>query len=442
MGHLASRIDTGSFRKSCNALLPPSLINRVIRLCGPAKRRPPTLRPVALIQSLIFHVLQGAGTLGQHVKELTGLKLSESALSQRRTNLAWQVFETLLEHALSPKAQPDQHPHSFYKGWRLCGIDGTQFSVPNTPQILADLGKASTRRFKAAFAKVGAVVMVELGLRHPIAAAIGPSGESEMALARQLVDRLPAQSLSIWDRLYGVGALVALIWEAHPEGDREFLLRVRSNLKARVLELLADGSALVEIRAGKKKVVLREIRGRVRRPKGAWSEVRLWTSLLDPKRYPASELLQLYGRRWESEVGYKELKVDLRGSGLIQSQTPLTAAQEIAALLLAQAMLTEVRLEAAEKGDVPPLQISFIQTLRWVRSLWQFLEVGADVLSSKQIAILIERTLSKIAASVVAPRRKRSSPRAVRQPVKSWPRLVKNSYSLGPTQYKITPIKN
>jgi len=41
----------------------------------------------------------------------------------------------------------------------------------------------------------------------------------------------------------------------------------------------------------------------------------------------------LYGRRWEQEIFYKELKVDMRSTPCLRSHTPLTAAQEIAALI-------------------------------------------------------------------------------------------------------------
>lgn len=56
--------------------------------------------------SLVYHVMQGCGTLGAHVKELTGQAISESALSARRQGLPWAVFEELLNLALRPLAKP------------------------------------------------------------------------------------------------------------------------------------------------------------------------------------------------------------------------------------------------------------------------------------------------------------------------------------------------
>ena len=147
-------------------------------------------------------------------------------------------------------------------------------------------------------------------------------------------------------------------------------------------------------------MLVREIVGRVRRPGGAWVTVRLWTSLLDASACPAAELLALYARRWDIEVFTKELKVDLRGGTTIsQSPTLVTAAQEILALVLAMAMLSQVRLAAATRGAVASLRISFGQTLALVRSLWWLVAVGEGILAPDQLRALVARTLEQIAAS-------------------------------------------
>jgi hypothetical protein len=41
--------------------------------------------------------------------------------------------------------------------------------------------------------------------------------------------------------------------------------------------------------------------------------------LLEWRRYPAGELLALYARRWEQELFYKELKVDMRSTPCLQA---------------------------------------------------------------------------------------------------------------------------
>src|SRR3954469_22694943 len=140
-------------KKLLSEFLPVQLINRLFRWCGPARRCPPKITPSELIRGLVFHVLAGAGTLAQHMKQLTGKTITDGALSQRRTQLHWQVFESLMEAALSSKAKVGKHPEAFYQGLRLCGLDGSRFSVANTPQVKEQISKAKSRRMKAAFAR-------------------------------------------------------------------------------------------------------------------------------------------------------------------------------------------------------------------------------------------------------------------------------------------------
>jgi hypothetical protein len=391
-----------------------------------------------LIQGLIFHVVAEAGTLAQHVKQLTGKTITDGALAQRRARLPIAVFEQMMDATLQPKGEPTRHPEAFYQGLRLCGVDGSLFSVTNTPQNKKQMRKARSRWGRAAFPKVGVAVMVELGLHNPLAAALGAQGESEMVLAKRVLSAQPAQSLLINDRYYGVPELLVVL---PAERERHFLVRVRKNLTRRLLEVYPDGSALVEIRSGKTTRLVREILGRVQRGgRGPATTVRLWTSLLDWRRYPATELLALYGRRWEQEVFYKELKVDMRSTPCLQSHTPLTAMQEIAALILAYAVLVDYRLEAATVGAVGVLRISFMKTLQVVQGLWQFLGVSADLLTPAQVRLVVRRSLRRIADMAIPKRRQRSCPRALRQPVSSWSRLRKNTYRNGPVQYAVGQI--
>lgn len=413
-------------------------IYSLLRQCGLRRRCPPYVTQVELIQSMVFHTVADAGTLAQHVKQLTGKTITDGALAQRRALMPARVFEGLMAAALKPKADPIRHPDAFYQGLRLCGVDGSLFSITNTPQVKKQMRKARSRRGRAAFPKVGAAVMVELGLHNPMAAALGAKGESEMTLAWQVLLAQPAKSLLLGDRYYGVAAVLV---DLPAQEDRHFLVRVKGNLKRRLLEVYPDGSALVEIGTGENKRVVREILGKVQRAgRGAATRVRLWTSLLDWSKHPASQLLALYARRWEQEIFYKELKVDTRSTPCLQSHTPLTAIQEIAALILAYAVLVDYRVEAASVAQVGVLRISFIKTLQVVQGLWQFLEVTSDMLTPEQVRLVVRRSLKRIADMAISKRRARSCPRKLRQPVSSWPRLRKNTYKNAPVDYSVGEI--
>lgn len=431
-------LPTANFKALFRELLPSSFIYVLLRRFGVRRRRPALVSHAELIYSLVFHVVAGAGTLARHVKELTGKRITDGALSQRRALLPWEIFEAIMAAALRPKGDQKKHAGAFYRGLRLCGIDGTTFSVTNTPQVKKQMTKARTRRGRAAFPRVGVAVMVELGLRNPLAAALGSRGESEMALTKRVLKAQPEKSLLINDRYSGCPLLLV---DLPDEGDRHFLVRVKSNLKRRLLQIHADGSALVELRSGSKTRLVREILGRVQRGQTkTFTTVRLWTSLVDWERYPAREVLALYGQRWEQEVFYREMKVDMRSTPHLQSHTPMTAMQEIAALILAYAVLVDYRIGVATAGDVGVLRISFLKTLQVLQGLWQFLEVSADLLGPDKVRLVVRRALRRIADAAIPPRRKRTCPRALRQPVSSWPRLRTNTYRQGAIQLSVGEI--
>ena len=226
-------LSSSLFESMFDQHLPERRLNEILDQYGPAQRCPPRLSRAKLIKGLVFHNLAGSGSLSQHVKDLTGEKLSDSALSQRRAVMPWEVFEMIMREALEPKADAQLHPQAFYHGLRLCAVDGTLFSVANTPVVKMTMSKANSRRMKAAFAKVGAVVMVEVGLHNPIGAAVGWDGQSEMELAVMVLDSLPEQSLLLGDRYYGVPKVIARLKKNE---SRHYLVRVRSNLNSTLLD--------------------------------------------------------------------------------------------------------------------------------------------------------------------------------------------------------------
>jgi hypothetical protein len=415
-------------------------------LQDPGRGAPPKLSARNLLASLVYHVFGGTGCLSAHVFQLFGMEIKDSSLSLRRQRMGLKPFAWLMEHALKTLADGRIHKSCFYKGMRLCGIDGSRWSVTNTPQILKKMSKAASRRCKAAFAKVEMCVLVELGLHNPVAAAVGLKGEGEWSLAAKLFGSLPVRSLLIVDRLYGCGAYLKNIVEACRKAKSNALVKARGNIKSHKAQKLSDGSAMVSInlrrKGGGHRVVgelrVREIRGRIKKPGSRkWSEVRLWTTLFDEKLHPAEELLKLYAMRWEQEIFYKELKIHLQGGDVLQSHTPETAAQEVAALLMACSIIAHERSEAARSGKLQPLNISFVKTLEKIGSLWEVLQVGEDLLDEQTVREMVRRVRELIVREAIPPRRQRCCPRKVRKPIGSWPRLTKNESNEGEFVFEI-----
>lgn len=406
--------------------------------------RKPRVPLTQLFPALIFHFMNGAGTLSQHFFQLFHAPLADSSWSNRRTRLPWEVFAELLRRALRPLASRRRQPEAFWRGWRLLALDGTQFSLTNTPLINGAVKKARSRRGRAAFAKLTTGVLLEIGLHNPLAAALGRHGQSEWELACGLLSHLPKGALLLADRLHGCAAFAVQALAACRRVGSHFLFRARSNVKGRVLKRYKDGSRLLRVPVRQKGnpnritqwLEVREIRVRVGRKGHRSQQLRLWTSLLDWRSAPALELARLYAQRWEHELYYRQLKRQLRQTEVLQSHTVETAAQEVAALVLASALLAAERARAAA-GQVPVLRVSFVKVLELLQPLWLTLELGEDLLSERQKNELVKRFYEQMGRCVTPRRRARSCLRAVRQPVSGWPRLQRPASVAGPQHFQL-----
>jgi hypothetical protein len=436
------------------SLIPPSpgFLTAWARLVGargvptmPRRRgRKPRVPLTQLLAALTFHVMQGTGTLAEHFAALFDETLADSSWADRRARVPWEIFAELMRRVLRPKATRRQRD-AFWRGWRLVALDGTQFSLLNTPQIRATTRKKQTRRGRAAFAKLTTAVLLEVGLHNPLAAAMGRHGESEWALALRLLAHLPARAVLLGDRLYGVAAFVVHARAACARVGSHFLLRATRSTKPRVIKHLPDGTRLVQIalraRNSPTRILewleVREIRVRVGRPGHRSHELRLWTSLVDPQTAPAIELAQLYAQRWEHELYFREVKCHVRKTDLLQSHTVETAAQEVAALVLVSALLAAERLRAAG-GQIPVLRVSFPKILDLcIKPMWLALELGAGLLTDQQLQQMMNRGYARMRRYLTPPRRARTCPRAVRQPIQAWPRVLQPRSITGAMHFQL-----
>jgi hypothetical protein len=396
-----------------------------------------------LLVGLVFHcTVSWAGSFGEHLFCLLGIQMAESSLSERRQALPFEVFTELLRRVLRPIAGAD--PQGFFGRWRLVAIDGVSFSLANTKQVKSQCQKGGNQKGRAAFAKLQCSALVELMWHNPLAACVGQPGQSEWKLALGLLAHLPQECLLLADRLYGCGAflLVAVDWLKQRNG--RFLVRVKENLKVvRRGKRFKDGSRRVEIKAldpsNHHRVIgtleVREIRAAVQRRGHRPVRIRLWTNL-NCAEASAEELVRLYMARWEQELYFRELKWHLGVNDLLRSQTPETAAQEVAAMIIGSSLIAHERA-SLKPGEALQHRISFIKTWETLEPLWLTLLLGDDILSEAQKQQLCDRFYALAARRVMAKKRNRSCPRVLRQPVQPWPRKRRQRSVAGPVQVSI-----
>jgi hypothetical protein len=438
-----ARTDSGGFLSLLLQRLGWEELNGLNQRKHGAGRPPRVLTRGQLLAGLVFHCTVGwTGSFAEHLFCLLGIQMAESTLSERRQALPFEVFSQLLRRVL--RLIPAAGGPGFFGPWRLLAIDGVSFSLPNTPQVKRSCKKGSKGR--AAFAKLQCAALVELVWHNPLAARVGRQGESEWKLALGLLDELPQQCLLLADRLYGCGAFVVPALERLLRRQGRLLVRVASRLKVRrKLRRYADGSWLVEIAAldpadhhrVAATVLVREIYGTVQRPGHRPVKVRFWTSLTCAEA-SAQEVIRLYLSRWEQELYFRELKWHLGINDLLRSQTPETAAQEVAAMIIGSSLIAH---ERAKLKPAEQLQhrVSFIKTWETLQPLWLTLLLGADILSEQQKQTLCERFYRLAARRLMPKKRSRSCGRTMRQTIQPWPRTKTPQSLEGPFHVSILP---
>jgi hypothetical protein len=145
----------------------------------------------------------------------------------------------------------------------------------------------------------------------------------------------------------------------------------------------------------------------------------LLTSLVDAKRYPASEIIALYHERWEIELGYNEVKrVMLRREESTRSKSPRGVAQELWGLAIAYNLVRFEAERVAAEAKVPPTRISFVAALTFVETALR--SWGTD--SAGRLPERLIKLLEDIGHFVLPERRERSYPRAVKIKMSNYPR--------------------
>jgi hypothetical protein len=102
------------------------------------------LNPVLTIQLFFVQVLNG-NTACTHLRHLTKVAVSASAYCQARAKLPLTVFKRLLQ-TVSDRLQSDLLAEGQGLGHRTFLVDGSSFSMPDTPELQDHFGQPGGQR--------------------------------------------------------------------------------------------------------------------------------------------------------------------------------------------------------------------------------------------------------------------------------------------------------
>ena len=166
-------------------------------------------------------------------------------------------------------------------------------------------------------------------------------------------------------------------------------------------------------------MTLRVVKGRSYQKGFRVRQVTVVTTLLDPQRYPAEEILQAYLRRWRLEMCLDDLKTTLKLDQL-RGRSPEMVQKELYARLIAHNLIRCLVAQAATEHHVALERISFKGSLDALR---HFSQAMARARSKKKRRELWTELLATLAADLVPERPGRREPRAVKRKKNKYPRL-------------------
>lgn len=357
--------------------------------------------------------------------ELKGKSPSRASVSKARARLPLVLWDKLFA-CLSQKAQEMAEDFAYWRGHRIVLLDGTCVSMADKPDLFKTFGINTGYHGKGRYPLARIATLCMANTMTVISYALGRYDQSETALAFSILNTLKKGDLVVADRYFAA----AHFYHYYTSLGLEFLTRAHQRLKISRIKPVYSYSRydfLGWLKINKnyrekdaclaEKILVRFIRVTVR-IRGKRRVIWLVTSLLDDKRYPAAEVVELYGRRWRIETLFRELKVRL-SADVLRSQSSDGVRKEVAARFVALNIVHTIMLESALRYNVDPTRISFVHA---VRAILMFSPALACEVIFK-LPKIYDAMLLEIASQIVPQRPGRNEPRAVRRDRKHYPAL-------------------
>jgi hypothetical protein len=385
------------------------------------KPRTPCREVVRQVQALFR--LAGRGLLDE----------GDSAFVQARLRLPKERLELALT-ATTQAADSRAGQGGQINGRSVIVADGSSTQLADTPENQKLYPQPATQKPGCGFPVMKFVALMSLASGAVLNVALGNLHHHDLRLLRTLWDKLKKGAILLGDRAYGeFTTLAGLVKQGVDVVARLHHARKVDFRKAQRLGkndglfvwtkgcqqsgiLSPDEWALlpaqITVRIIRFSATIRGFRGR---------RITLVTTLLDPKLYPAHELVQLYARRWRLELCLRDLKTTM-GMEALRCKSPEMAEKELLAYLVAHNLVRCVIAEAVARYSVDLERVSFKGSLDALR---QYSDAIGKARNKKMRCQLWVDLLLNLAKDLVRKRPNRSEPRAVKRRPKPYPLLNK-----------------
>jgi putative transposase len=336
-----------------------------------------------VIWMMINQRLQARGTLASSVEQLVQgrfdpllsrckrvqqnkIALSTGGYCQARqhlpTLLVSRSMEELIERLRSRLLEPGSGlPQRVYV------VDGSSLQLEHEPELVQAFPPASNQHGKSHWPVVRLVVLhdLETGLaERPYWGPLnGRQAVSEQALAERALGHVPAGSVIVGDRNFGI---FATAYSAQQRGHGVVLRLTAVRAKAlRGGPISSPGDYAVRWRAsrwdGKKQrpwPADASLEGRLIAERVGRGKQQQWLYLFTTLSLPAAEVVELYSRRWRIETDLRSLKHTVRLQRISVQSTDMME-KELLVAVMAYNLVRAIMFQAAQRAKIDPRQLSF-----------------------------------------------------------------------------------
>lgn len=369
----------------------------------------------------------------QSYASIKGIKVPSSSTASycaARKKLDEKTLTEIFEHTA---ARLNKTPTSgLLNNRRVVVVDGTGVSMPDTQENQEVWPQWSSQKLGCGFpnARICACFSLESGAL--LSYAIGNKKSHELLLFRKQWQTFKPGDIFLGDKGFcsyydvanlekqGVDCVVTLARRApvSPGGSRKklgtddlLIAWERPRYSPKLSYSREEWEALPS------ELVLRQIKVRVKYRGFRTQWFHIVTTLLDPVLYPAEELADLYFKRWDVELFFRDVKITM-GLDVLRCLTPEMIRKEILMHFIAYNCIRRLMCEAADVAEIEVRCISFKGSVQALRS-WEP-RLTQENISRIERYRLIHDLHETITNTLIIQRPGRSEPRCLKRRKKNY----------------------
>jgi hypothetical protein len=384
-------------RQDLSPYLDETAVADLCNQLGHRWRRDALLTPLTILLWFVIQVLHGNTAL-THITLKARRAFTESAYCQARARLPLAVFRAVLQfvtRALVPQTEVE----GLWRGHRTFLVDGSSFSMPDTPELQRHFGQPGGQAAGCGFPVATILALFHAGTGLLLDVIAAPRRTHDMGQVDGVHPTLKPGDVLVGDRglcsfphlalLLGRG--VHAVFRMHqkqivdftpgrPHAGPRDTKTPAGRPRSRWLRAVGASDQVVEWFKPKGRpawmtaeqfaglpetLTVRELRYRVSQRGFRTRSVTLVTTLLDAEVYPLEALAELYGTRWRVEQYLRDLKQTMK-MDILRCKTVDGVLKELMVYGIVYNLVRLVMSEAARRQRVAVDRVSFIDALRWL----------------------------------------------------------------------------